>query len=106
MWCEGVVLDLSGPDHRTRTVGARKIGEFVEHLSDCTVTKNSDVQKSRNFGFCIPCVQFIQKTACKNTTAITELSWIYQTTNLPMFMENFLRCSCDPIHSCEREGLS
>ena len=64
MWCEGVVwihLPLS-VDHRTRTVGAHKSGEFVEHMSDCTVTKNLDVQKSRDLGFCIHLVQFIQKT--------------------------------------------
>jgi hypothetical protein len=42
MWCEGVVwIHLpQSMDHRTRTVGTHKGGEFVEDLSDCTVTKN------------------------------------------------------------------
>ena len=65
MWCEGVVW-IHLPQSmvcRTRTVGANKGGEFVEQLSDCTVKKNLDVQKSRNLGFCINFLQFVQKTA-------------------------------------------
>ena len=76
MWGCGLVSSASELDHKTRTVVAHKCGEFVEHLSDRTVTKNLDVQKKTEtwdfFFFALSCTAY-SEDSMKNTTAITEL---------------------------------
>jgi hypothetical protein len=109
MWCEGVfwIRVPQSMDHRTRTVGAHKSGQFVEHLSDCTVTKNLYVQKSRNFGFALILYSLFRRQHEKNTAAITELGqtllWIYQATNHPILWRIFFAEIVTPFTVMKRK---